>query len=113
VEIGEGSIVNAGCILTCNIQIGKHAHINLLTTIGHDCKIGDFFTSAPGTNVNANCKFGDCIYLGSNVVVRQEINICSNVTIGMGGAVYKSIKHPGIYAGNPVRKIIPLPVAMR
>src|SRR5690606_21269425 len=28
VEIGEGSIVTAGTILTCNIKIGKHAHLN-------------------------------------------------------------------------------------
>src|SRR5690606_33415878 len=35
-QIGEGSIITAGCILTCNIRIGKHSQINLHTTIGHD-----------------------------------------------------------------------------
>ena len=29
VKIGEGSIITAGTILTCNIKIGKHAHLNL------------------------------------------------------------------------------------
>jgi UDP-3-O-[3-hydroxymyristoyl] glucosamine N-acyltransferase len=44
VTIGEGSIVCAGSIITTNVKIGKHAHINLITTIGHDCVIGDYFT---------------------------------------------------------------------
>jgi hypothetical protein len=41
VEIGEGSIICAGTIITVNVKIGKHAHLNLQTTIGHDNVIGD------------------------------------------------------------------------
>ena len=29
VEIGEGSIITAGTILTCNIKIGKHSHLTI------------------------------------------------------------------------------------
>ena len=32
IEIGEGSIVCANSILTTNIKIGKHCHLNLSTT---------------------------------------------------------------------------------
>ena len=39
-EIGAGSIITAGCIITTNIKIGKHSHLNLHTTIGHDCELG-------------------------------------------------------------------------
>ena len=105
VEIGEGSIITAGSILTCNIKIGKHAHLNLHTTIGHDCEIGDFFTSAPAANISGECKFGDCVYFGTNSSVRQGIKICSNVTIGMGGVVVKDILEPGVYIGNPLKKL--------
>jgi sugar O-acyltransferase (sialic acid O-acetyltransferase NeuD family) len=105
VEIGEGSIITAGSILTCNIKIGKHAHINLHTTIGHDCIIGDFFTTAPASNINGNCQFGDCVYFGANSVVRQGVKICDNVTIGMGGVVVKNITEEGVYIGNPLKKL--------
>lgn len=105
VEMGAGSVVTAGVILTCNIKIGKHCHLNLNTTIGHDCQIGDFFTTAPGTNISGNCKFGDCVYFGSNSAVREGIKICDNSTIGMGGVVVKDILEEGVYIGNPVRKL--------
>ena len=42
VEIGEGSVICAGTIITTNCKIGKHTHLNLQTTIGHDCEIGDY-----------------------------------------------------------------------
>ena len=105
VEIGEGSIITAGTILTCNIIIGKHAHLNLHSTIGHDCRIGDFFTTAPSANISGNCEIGECVYFGTGSSVRQKIKICDNVTIGMGGIVVKNIVNEGVYIGNPVRKL--------
>jgi sugar O-acyltransferase (sialic acid O-acetyltransferase NeuD family) len=105
VEIGEGSIVTAGTILTCNIKVGRHAHLNLHTTVGHDCQFGDFFTTAPGANISGECVFGRCVYFGTNSAVRQGVRICDNVTIGMGGVVVKDIDEPGVYIGNPVRRL--------
>jgi sugar O-acyltransferase (sialic acid O-acetyltransferase NeuD family) len=103
VKIGEGSIITAGTILTCNIKIGKHAHLNLHTTIGHDCIMGDFFTTAPAANISGNCDFGDCVYFGTNSSVRQGVKICDNVTIGMGSVVVKDITEAGVYIGNPLK----------
>lgn len=105
IEIGEGSIITAGTILTCNIKIGKHAHLNLHTTIGHDCVIGDYFTTAPAANISGNCTFGDCVYIGTNASTRQSVSICNYVTIGMGGVVVKDITEEGVYIGNPLKRL--------
>jgi sugar O-acyltransferase (sialic acid O-acetyltransferase NeuD family) len=105
VDIGEGSIITAGAVLTCDIKIGKHAHINLHTSIGHDCQIGDYFTSAPAANISGHCHFGDGVYIGTNASIREKISICSNVTIGMGGIVVKDIEESGVYIGNPLKKL--------
>lgn len=105
VEIGEGSIVTAGCILTCNIRMGKHAHLNLHTTVGHDCSIGDYFTTAPGVHISGECILGHCVYFGTNASVRQGIRIADETTIGMGGVVVKNIDDRGVYIGNPLKKL--------
>lgn len=105
VKIGEGSIITAGVILTYNITLGKHTHLNLQSTIGHDCKIGDYFTTAPGVNISGDCVFGNGVYFGTNSCVRQGVSICDNVTIGMGGVVLNNISEPGVYVGNPVKKL--------
>lgn len=105
IKIGEGTIITAGCILTCNIEIGKHCHLNLNTTIGHDCIIGNYVTSAPAVNISGRCILGDEISLGTNSAIREKISICNDVTIGMGGIVVKSINEPGTYIGNPLKKL--------
>jgi sugar O-acyltransferase (sialic acid O-acetyltransferase NeuD family) len=105
VEIGEGSIICAGTIITTNVKIGKHAHLNLLTTIGHDCEIGDYFTTAPGAKISGNCKIYDCVYVGTNASIKQKLSIESFTTIGSNAAVVKDIQEPGVYAGVPVKKI--------
>jgi sugar O-acyltransferase (sialic acid O-acetyltransferase NeuD family) len=103
VEIGDGSIVTAGTVITCNVRIGRHAHLNLNTTIGHDCIIGNFFTTAPAVNISGNCTFGSCVYFGTNAAVRQGITICDNVVVGMGGVVVKNISQEGVYIGSPAK----------
>ena len=105
IKIGEGSIVCAGSILTTNIKIGKHTHINLQTTIGHDSIIGDFFTTAPGAKVSGNCKIGNRVYIGTNASIREKIIICDDVTIGLGSGVVKNILDSGTYLCCPVKKI--------
>lgn len=105
IDIGEGTIVCAGCIITTNCKIGKHSHLNLLTTIGHDNIIGDFFTTAPGAKVSGNCNIGNKVYLGTNSSVRQKLRICDNVTVGLNAGVVKDIEVEGIYVGVPAKKI--------
>ena len=105
IEIGEGSIICSNSILTKNIKIGKHTHLNLSTTIGHDTSIGDFFTTAPGAKISGNCEIGNRVYFGTNSSVREKIKICDDVTIGLNSGVVKDITHPGTYGGVPVKKI--------
>jgi sugar O-acyltransferase (sialic acid O-acetyltransferase NeuD family) len=105
VEIGEGSVICAGSIITTNIKIGKHAHLNLQTTIGHDCEIGDYFTTAPGVKISGNCTIYDLVYVGTNASVKEKISIHSLSTIGMNAAVVKHIEEPGTYVGVPAKKI--------
>lgn len=105
IEIGEGSIICAGCILTTNIKIGKHAHLNLQTTIGHDCRIGAHFTTAPGAKVSGNCKIGDMVYLGTNSSIKEKITVSKLTTIGSNATVVKDIQESGTYVGTPAKKI--------
>ena len=105
VEIGEGSIICAGVIITTNCKIGKHCQLNLLTTIAHDNVIGNIFTTAPGVKISGNCIIVDVVYFGTNSSVKQKIKICDNVTIGLNAGVVKDIEECGIFVGVPAKKI--------
>ena len=105
IKIGKGSVICAGTVLTTNINIGDFSQINLNSTIGHDCNIGKFLTTAPGVHINGNTNIGNLNYYGANTALREKINIVDNVIIGMNSNVIKNITTPGVYVGNPLRKI--------
>lgn len=104
-KMGEGSIICAGTVLTTNITLGKHTHLNLHTTVGHDTIIGNYFTTAPSVNISGNCKIGNQVYVGTNSSIREKINICDDVILGLNSGVVKDILEPGVYGGTPSKKI--------
>jgi sugar O-acyltransferase (sialic acid O-acetyltransferase NeuD family) len=105
VVVGAGSIICAGCVLTCDISIGHHCHLNLNSTIGHNCIFGDFCTVAPGANISGSCEFGNRVTVGTQVSFRQNVHVCDDAVIGMGAAVVKDIVEAGTYVGVPARKV--------
>jgi len=101
IEIGIGSFIGAYSILTTNITIGNHAILNRGNHIGHDSKIGDFFSAMPGAIVSGNVILGENVYMGTNSSIREKIQVCSNVTIGSNATVIKNIITGGTYVGVP------------
>ena len=105
ITIDEGSFIGANSIITCNVFIGKHAILNRANHIGHDCKIGDYFSAMPGSIVSGSVTLGNKVYLGTNSCIREKINICDDVTVGLNTGIFKDIKDSGVYAGYPIKKI--------
>lgn len=103
--IEEGSFVGANCVLTSNVKIGKHSILNRNVSVGHDCVIGDYFSAMPGSVISGNVTCGECVYLGNNSSIREKVNICDSVIVGMNGAVVKNIEEEGTYVGVPAKKL--------
>lgn len=49
--------------------------------------------------------FGDNVVIGVGTIVVGPIKICDNVMVGAGSLVLKDITEPGVYVGNPLRKV--------
>lgn len=105
VEIGEGTIICAGTIITVDIKIGNHVIINLDCTIGHDDVIKDFVTIYPSVNVSGNVTVGECSELGTGMQIIQGKNVAPNTIIGAGAVVVKDLIESGTYVGSPAKKI--------
>tara|TARA_R110002051_G_scaffold8568_2_gene35602 strand:- start:5457 stop:6068 length:612 start_codon:yes stop_codon:yes gene_type:complete len=105
VSVGEGSIICPGAILTQNIELGKHTHLNIHTSVGHDSIVGDYFTCSPGAKVSGNCRIGDNVFIGTNAVIREKLQVVSNTSIGLLAGVVSDITTSGTYVGTPAKKI--------
>ena len=96
-------------------RVQSHTFICELVSIGEDCFIGhgvmfinDVFTGGgPARGDKTKWKetiIGNNVSIGSNASI-LPVNICDNVVIGAGAVVTKNIDTPGVYAGNPAKKM--------
>lgn len=104
VRLGEGTLVAAGCILTCDIEVQAQVQLNLATTVGHDCLLESFVTTAPAVNISGNCHLGERTYVGTNACLREGLAIPADTVIGMGAVLVTAPQQPGVYVGNPARR---------
>lgn len=105
IKLGKGCFIGAYSILTVDITMGDHAILNRGVHIGHGCRIGDYFSAMPSCVVSGDVVIGNRVYLGTNSSVKEKINICDGVTIGMNSPVHHDIEESGIYVGDNLRKI--------
>lgn len=100
-------------------RIQSHSFICELVTIGSDCFVGHgvmfindtFATGGPARGDKSlwrTTTVGDGVSIGSNATI-MPVTICSGTVIGAGAVVTRDITEPGIYAGNPARKLRALP----
>ncbi|EJI7544821.1 hypothetical protein NGW34_004960, partial [Escherichia coli] len=47
----------------------------------------------------------DNVQLGAGAIVLPGVEICSNIIVGAGAIVTKNLEEPGVYVGQPARKI--------
>ncbi|MBN1407262.1 MAG: N-acetyltransferase [Calditrichaceae bacterium] len=98
-----------------NTKVQSHAFVCELVEIGSHCFIShgvmfinDLFKSGgpAGGDVSKwkSTIIGNHVAIGSNATI-LPVKITDNVVIGAGSVVTKDITEPGIYAGNPARKI--------
>lgn len=105
VVVGPGGVIGHGCILTCDVSLGKCAQLNIQTSLSHDVTAGDFFTSGPKTTLAGNVTIGHRVTLGAASTVLPGVSICDDVVVGAGAVVTKDITEPGTYVGVPAKRI--------
>lgn len=105
VNIGEGSVIMANSVINSSVQIGKHCIVNTGAIVEHDNIIEDFVHISPNASLGGIVKIGESTHLGIGSIVKNNITICKNCTIGAGAVVVKDILEEGTYVGVPARGI--------
>ena len=113
--IGPFVEIQKGVKIGQSTKIQSHSFVCELVTIGEDCFIGhgvmfinDLFAKGGPARGDKDLwkstQIGNHVSIGSNATI-LPVKICDHAVIGAGAVVTKDITHPGIYAGNPAKKI--------
>lgn len=104
-RFADGVIVCAGNVLTVEIHVGRHVHLNLANTVGHGAVLGDFSTVYPGVNISGDVTLEERVSLGTGGQVLQGVTVGAGTFVGAGATVIKDLPGNVIAVGAPAKPI--------
>lgn len=105
VEIGVGSIVCPGSVLSAGVKVGAHTHVNFNCSVGHDTQLGDFSTLSPAVNVMGAVHLGQRAFLGGSSTVLPRLTVGQGAVVGAGAVVLSDVDDGRTVVGIPARPV--------
>ncbi|MCR4436850.1 MAG: NeuD/PglB/VioB family sugar acetyltransferase [Clostridiales bacterium] len=99
--VGEGSIIGIDCIVSSNVNIGRHVFLNIRTVVGHDAVISDFCSCLVNCIIAGSVWIKEGSLLGSNCVIMEKKVIGRRAKIGMGSIVSFDVEDHNIVLSRP------------
>lgn len=101
VRLGAGTIICAGARLTDNIETGRHVHVNMNCTIGHDAVLGEYSSVWPQAAISGNVLLGPGVTVGASSCVNQELRVGAGAFVASGASVIRDVSAYTLVAGVP------------
>lgn len=101
--IAAGSIVCAGVRLTNNVRIGRHVHLNLNVTVGHDALLQDFVSVNPLVAVSGCVEIAVGAQIGTCAAILQGISVGEGAVVGASACVVRDVPAQTTVKGVPAR----------
>ena len=100
-RLDEGVVICAGAVVSTNVRLGRHVHVNPNATIGHDAVLGDFVSINPAAVISGEVEVGPGSLVGANATVLQGLRVGSGVVVGAGSVVTRHVPDGVVVKGVP------------
>jgi sugar O-acyltransferase (sialic acid O-acetyltransferase NeuD family) len=107
VEIGAGSYVAAGAVVTVNVRLGAFTTVNMHAQVAHDGTVEAFATLHPNAHVAGNVLIGEGAELGTSAAVIPGLTVGPWAVLGAGAVAVESLEGGRTYVGVPARPVEP------
>jgi sugar O-acyltransferase (sialic acid O-acetyltransferase NeuD family) len=106
VLLGEGAVLTGGVRVASNVRLGRHAHVNFNSSIGHDAVLGDYVTVFPQVAISGYAVLRNGVTMGTASAVLPGVCIGAGATVGAGAAVIRDVPAGVTVAGVPATPLM-------
>lgn len=90
-HLGTAVVVFDRTVVTTNVRIGAHTHLNVGCAVQHDTTVGEFVQFSPGVFVNGDCVIGDDVFLGTGAIITRGCVVGDGARVGAGAVVLDDV----------------------
>lgn len=104
--MGKGLIICRHAVVTANVALGNHVHLNIGATCGHDAKIGDGCTLSSHCDVTGHAVLEKGVFFGSHASVTENVRIGEFAVLGAGSVAFRNIPAGQTWLGVPAKSLL-------
>ena len=105
IELGPGTIICSHVSITTDVRLGRHVHLNLNVTVGHDAVLEDYVTVNPSASISGAVVIETEAMIGTGARVIQGKRVGARSAIGAGAAVVRDVPADVTAIGIPAKVI--------
>jgi sugar O-acyltransferase (sialic acid O-acetyltransferase NeuD family) len=104
--LGNGIIICRNAVITTNVSIGDHVHINLAATCGHDAVIGEGCTLSAHCDVTGHGILERGVFLGSHASITPSVRVGEFAVVGAGSVAFRNVPSGQTLLGVPGKSLL-------
>ncbi|MBM9538566.1 NeuD/PglB/VioB family sugar acetyltransferase [Desulfobulbus alkaliphilus] len=105
VVLGRGVVIQCFTVLSCDVQVEDHVHIQGQSNLGHDCKVGKWSQLSPQVFMGGYSAVEHEVQIYTKATILPHIVVGAGATVGAGSVVLKNVR-PGTSVFGVPAKII-------
>ena len=92
-------------VVTVDVTLGAHVHLNVAVTVGHDAQVGDFCTLSSHVDICGGATLGEGVFLGSHASVMPKAKVGEWARVGAGSGVLRTVRAKTTVFGVPAVRV--------
>jgi sugar O-acyltransferase (sialic acid O-acetyltransferase NeuD family) len=104
--LSGGIIICRSAVITTNVTIGDHVHINVAATCGHDVVIGEGCTLSGHCDVTGHAILERGVFLGSHASITPGVRVGAFAVVGAGSVAFRNVRSGQTLLGVPGKSLL-------